>query len=122
MILEAENSVTSDGDATRHAEMVLISRAWQLLDQATRATCTLYASTEPCLMCSGAILWAGLRKVVFGVGARRMSDAIKQRYEGIPLTELAQLAGWEMQVVGPVMQDDGLQIHTAFWPAAPGQD
>jgi tRNA(Arg) A34 adenosine deaminase TadA len=29
-------------------------------------TATLYTSTEPCVMCSGAICWAGIGRVVYG--------------------------------------------------------
>lgn len=28
---------------------------------------TLYTTAEPCCMCQGAILWAGIREVVFGI-------------------------------------------------------
>ena len=117
VVLEAQNSVLTEGDHTRHAELVLLSKAWKLLDRATLGTCTLYSSTEPCLMCAGAIFWAGIPKVVFGVEGRAMNEAIKRPYRGLPLAGIAAAAGWTLQVVGPVMPDDGLAIHKAFWPA-----
>ncbi len=53
-------------DPSAHAEMVAIRRAaeatghWRLLD------CTLYATLEPCAMCSGAIVLARLPRLVYG--------------------------------------------------------
>lgn len=32
----------------------------------------MYTSTEPCAMCSGAIFWCGVKKVVFGLRATEM--------------------------------------------------
>jgi len=32
----------------------------------------LYTSTEPCAMCSGAIYWAGITKVVFGLPEKEL--------------------------------------------------
>ena len=53
-------------DPSAHAEMVAIRRAaeatghWRLLD------CTLYATLEPCAMCSGAIVLARIPRLVYG--------------------------------------------------------
>ena len=46
VILTAENTVHSDGDVTRHAELNLVSRAARELDPETLSQCTLYTSTE----------------------------------------------------------------------------
>ncbi|MGO7793209.1 nucleoside deaminase, partial [Rhizobium ruizarguesonis] len=55
VILRAENIVFSGHDMTNHAEMNLVKLAAQHYDTAFLAYCTLYTSTEPCAMCSGAI-------------------------------------------------------------------
>ena len=59
VILRAENSVFTGHDMTNHAEMNLVKLAAQHYDTAFLADCTLYTSTEPCAMCSGAIYWSG---------------------------------------------------------------
>jgi tRNA(Arg) A34 adenosine deaminase TadA len=63
-VLEARNSVVTDGNPTGHAETNLVRLAGRL-DLATRITSTLYTSTEPCAMCAGAIYWSGIGRVVF---------------------------------------------------------
>ena len=66
IILTAENTIHSDRDPTRHAETNLVIQASQIFDTKTLKDSILYASTEPCAMCAGAIYWAGIRTVVFG--------------------------------------------------------
>src|SRR5687768_14770951 len=71
LLLEAGNTVLTSGDATGHAELNLIREATQRLDPATLAGATLYASTEPCPMCAGAVFWSGIGRVVFGLSSAR---------------------------------------------------
>lgn len=60
IILRAENSVFTGHDMTNHAEMNLVKLAATQYDTAFLGECTLYTSTEPCAMCSGAIYWSGI--------------------------------------------------------------
>jgi tRNA(Arg) A34 adenosine deaminase TadA len=55
VVLEAENTVLTGRDCTGHAELNLVRAASQKYDPAAfLRACTLYTSTEPCAMCSGA--------------------------------------------------------------------
>ena len=67
--LTARNSVRTDSDPTRHAELVLLSDACRRLDAATLARATVYSSTEPCMMCCGALYWSRIPRLVFGCSA-----------------------------------------------------
>ena len=67
VILTAENTVVTEHDVTNHAETNLIRLATRRYDPAFLATCTLYTSAEPCPMCSGAIFWGNVRRVVYGL-------------------------------------------------------
>lgn len=67
VLMEQGNGYSSEGgDRTAHAEKLLASRAAKTLSLEQLARCTLYTSAEPCAMCSGAIYWAGIGRVVFG--------------------------------------------------------
>lgn len=69
VLLKVENTCLSpQPDCTRHAELNLISLATQKFDRDTLSECTLYTSCEPCLMCTGAFRWSGIRKLVYGLG------------------------------------------------------
>ncbi|MBV9182287.1 MAG: nucleoside deaminase [Acidobacteria bacterium] len=75
IIAEAANSVTSNNDPTAHAEMLAIRNACQKLEQFELRGCELYASSEPCPMCLGAIYWARLERTYFGSTAAEASKA-----------------------------------------------
>lgn len=60
------NMVEKLKDPTAHAEMIAITAACEALGSKVLEGCTLYVTLEPCPMCSGAIVWARLERLVFG--------------------------------------------------------
>lgn len=68
----AANMVVVRADPTAHAEVTAIRRASALLGRYRLRDCTLFATCAPCLMCTGAIHWAGVGRVVL---AARAADA-----------------------------------------------
>ncbi|MGB0944884.1 MAG: nucleoside deaminase [Marinomonas sp.] len=73
-VLKAENTVNTCHDATRHAEMNLVSQACQNLSENQRKEAVLYTSTEPCAMCAGAIYWSGIKQVVYACSGSELND------------------------------------------------
>jgi tRNA(Arg) A34 adenosine deaminase TadA len=68
VLLTAENTTCiPHTDVTRHAELNLISMATQKFNRDMLEQCTLYTSCEPCLMCTGAFLWSGIRQLVYAL-------------------------------------------------------
>lgn len=59
------NRVTATHDPTAHAEIVAIRDACRRLDSFQLDGCDVYASSEPCPMCLGALYWARPRRVVY---------------------------------------------------------
>lgn len=51
---------------TAHAEMLAIEQAAKTLQSRRLTGCTLYVTLEPCPMCAGAIMNAGLKRLVYG--------------------------------------------------------
>jgi tRNA(Arg) A34 adenosine deaminase TadA len=62
------NLVLGSGFSIAHAEIVALMRAQAVLGQASLSppALTLFASTEPCCQCFGALVWAGVRRLVCG--------------------------------------------------------
>ena len=100
---------------TLHAETGLVAVATARLDRETLRASTLYASTEPCLMCAGAIHWAGIGRLVYGAPGPGMAAVLGETYRGIPAREALTRMGSGAEVVGPVLEDEGLRIHVECW-------
>src|SRR5262249_2661159 len=66
IVCRAYNEVLTTNDITVHAELLVIRKGSVALPAEDLSRAILYASTEPCAMCAGAICWAGTRTVVYG--------------------------------------------------------
>ena len=114
-LLDGENTVLTTGDATGHAELNVVREATRRHDPATLAEATLYASTEPCPMCAGAIFWGGIGRVVFGLSSARLRAAFDpaQTQPRLNLHGHELLAGATppVAVVGPLLEDEALAVH-----------
>lgn len=51
---------------TAHAEVLAIEQAAKTLKNRRLSGCTLYVTLEPCPMCAGAVMNAGLKRLVYG--------------------------------------------------------
>jgi len=72
VLIETENGYMPARDKTAHAERLLATQACRTLDAETLRNATLYSSAEPCAMCAGAIYWAGIGRVVYGLSEHRL--------------------------------------------------
>ena len=66
VIAKAHNLTETLNDVTAHAEMQAITSAANYLGGKYLQNCTLYVTLEPCVMCSGALSWSQISKVVIG--------------------------------------------------------
>jgi tRNA(Arg) A34 adenosine deaminase TadA len=118
VVATAENSVLSDRDSTRHAELNLISR----LSRQGRAdwleSGTVYASTEPCAMCTGAMFWAGVTHIVYGCSAHALGEVTGGAFV-VSCRDLLSHGKRNIEVTGPVLEHEGVEIHRAYWSAGP---
>lgn len=112
VLFEAENTVTEeDADLTCHAEMNLLREASAYYPKSDFESFTMYCSTEPCVMCAGAAYYCGLGRIVFGVSVEALES---QTGEGLPLScreVFAQVKDRKIEVVGPVLEDEALDLH-----------
>lgn len=102
----AGNTQQTSGDATNHAEMVLLREAESRLGQAALRGSTVYASGEPCAMCSGALYWAGVSRVVYGASNDVMAGLMgADTVLPIRCAEVLAGASPAVQVDGPVLAE-----------------
>lgn len=96
-------------DPTSHAELCVISEYCRSTNNQFLDNYTLYTSTEPCSMCSGAIRSARILRVVFSV-----SQTTLQQISGGKLKsscrDILTLSRKNVIVTGPVLEELGILI------------
>jgi len=75
LIASGRNASISTHDPSAHAEIVALRAAAAVLGNYRLDDCSLFVSLEPCAMCSGAMLHARLKRVVFGAADPRTGAA-----------------------------------------------
>ncbi len=55
-----------ENDPTAHAEIVALRQAGQAVGNHRLADCEMFVTIEPCAMCSGALVHARLKRLVYG--------------------------------------------------------
>jgi tRNA(Arg) A34 adenosine deaminase TadA len=114
VIFTAENTVLTEQDPTGHAETNLVRAACRALGPDVVASSTLYTSTEPCPMCSGAIAWATIRHMVYGCGADTLY-AITGGIVKLRSRDVFNGMGMDVLVEGPVLEVLGIEQHRNYW-------
>jgi tRNA(Arg) A34 adenosine deaminase TadA len=118
-ILRAENTVVTQADPTGHAELNLVRMAGRGKTRGELRLSTLYTSTEPCAMCSGAIYWAGIGRVVYALPEQDLA-ALVPAQDGaptmdLPCREVFARGGTPVQVCGPALVEEAAEVHAGFW-------
>ncbi len=60
------NHVEKLTDSTAHAEIIALTSAFNFLGSKYLPDATIYITVEPCLMCTGALYWSKIGRVVYG--------------------------------------------------------
>lgn len=87
-------------EPTAHAEKQAIGAACRRLKRVSLDGGTLYTTAEPWPMCMGAILWAGLDRVVYGVTIADIARHVAQIH--VAARELARHSDNPCEITGPV--------------------
>ena len=66
VIARAHNVKEEKKDTTKHAEIIVISKASKKLESWRLMDCEMYVTLEPCSMCAGALINARIKKVYIG--------------------------------------------------------
>jgi tRNA(Arg) A34 adenosine deaminase TadA len=119
VVLEAENTVVTGRDVTAHAELNLVRETSARLESEPLGACTLYASTEPCAMCAGAIFWSGIGRVVFALSSATLGSIVDDP-TGASTLQLSCRKVFErgaraVDVRGPLIEDEARLVHDGFW-------
>jgi tRNA(Arg) A34 adenosine deaminase TadA len=119
VLIEVENGYMPSHDGTAHAERLLATKACTTLPPDVLAKATLYSSAEPCAMCAGAIYWAGIGRVVYGLSEHRLRALTGDHPENptldLPCREVFRSGQRPTEVVGPMLEDEAEALHAGVW-------
>lgn len=109
IISEAHSTVPSENDPTAHAEIKAIQMACRKKNSITLENHIIYTTTEPCIMCLGAILWARISKIVFST---LISDSKNLGFNEVDfsLRDLVNFLRLSIEVRGPLLREEGLLL------------
>ena len=112
--MEFENQIHTAHDPTCHAELGLIRAFCAETGITDLSGYTLYSSCEPCFMCSGAMVWAKLGRLVFGAW-----DEDYCAIRGFAPNECSglifRLSPAAPQVTGGVCREEGVEILRSYF-------
>jgi tRNA(Arg) A34 adenosine deaminase TadA len=106
-----------------HAETNLMRAASMKYSREFLAECSIYTTGEPCAMCTGAIYWTNVRRIVFGYTEKNLlsltgADPENPTFD-LPSGEILAHGQKPFEIVGPVKDQKVLaallEAHKGFW-------
>jgi guanine deaminase len=109
VIATGRNQGEKNDDPTAHAEMMALRAVIAARQTSMLREATLYATGEPCPMCMGAILWCGIRRLVFAASIEELAKKIGQI--NVTSQQLAEAAPFaQIEITGGVLAKESLAL------------
>lgn len=114
---EAGNTVNTDRNPIAHCELNLVQQMAGKYKAGFLENCTIYCSVEPCPMCTGAIYWSGIGRIVFALDTNTY-NAISQvepaaMFE-IPCQVIVEKGGRKVEVIGPALHKEAAAFYRSL--------
>lgn len=111
LISKAQNSVIQDNCSNCHAEVNTIRLAQKTLDTYNLAPYNLgiYVTSEPCIMCLGAIMWSGIKRVYYSVPSD-IVEKITGFDEGFKPNWIEEFKNRDIEVYPEILQESGTAV------------
>ncbi len=114
VVFENENQIYTAHDPSFHAEMGLIRRFCAETGITDLSDYTLYTSCEPCFMCSGAMVWVKLGRMVYGASDMDLGEIIGE--EGCRCRAMVfEHSFHQPQVTGGVLREESMKVLRAYF-------
>lgn len=121
ILLEEGNAAFSLHDETAHAERLLASASSRKYKKDKLKKCTLYTTVEPCPMCTGAIYWANIGTIVYGMSEERLLEMTraddKNPTFNMGCRRVIEAGQKDIRVLGPFkeVEEEITSLHASFW-------
>ncbi len=118
---QGNEEVSLKGDCTAHAETLLMRKASQVYSKEEMAKFTMYSCGEPCSMCSGAMYWGNLGRLVYIARETELKkitgDDLRNPTLDLPCRAVFARGQKEIEVLGPFieLEPDFFKCHENYW-------
>ena len=114
IVFTNENQIYTKHDPTFHAEAGLIREFCAKTGISELQEYTLYSSCEPCFMCSGAMVWVKLGRLVYGASNIELENILGK--EGCNCSKLVfDNSFWKPEVTEGVLRDESLEVLKGYF-------
>ena len=109
IVFSNENQIYTRHDPTFHGEAGLIREFCAQTAITDLREYTLYSSCEPCFMCSGAIVWVKLGRLVYGASNMELEHILGN--EGCNCSRMVfEHSFWQPEVKEGILREEALEI------------
>jgi len=113
-----ENTVVTDNDSIAHCEINLIHQIRGKYQVSFLQNCAVHASTEPCPMCSAAIFWSGIGKLVFASSKEGYHEiagtANPAHIFDLSAKKLLSYGGRKIELIGPLLEQEAMELYKSW--------
>ena len=114
MVFTNENQIYTRHDPTFHGEAGLIREFCAQTGITNLQEYTMYSSCEPCFMCSGAMVWVKLGRLVYAASNMELEKILGN--EGCNCSKMVfDNSFWQPQVTTGVLREESLVILKAYF-------
>ena len=114
IVFSNENQIYTKHDPTFHGEFGLIRQFCAETGITDLRDYTMYSSCEPCFMCSGAMVWVKLGRLVYGASNDDLENMLGN--EGCNCSRMVfEHSFWQPQVTAGVLRQESLAILNAYF-------
>ena len=114
MVFTNENQIYTRHDPTFHGEAGLIREFCAQTGITNLQEYTMYSSCEPCFMCSGAMVWVKLGRLVYATSNMELEKILGN--EGCNCSKMVfDNSFWQPQVTAGVLREESLVILKAYF-------
>ncbi|MGN0192936.1 MAG: nucleoside deaminase [Candidatus Gastranaerophilaceae bacterium] len=111
LVAKSANTVVKEQCCLWHAEVNTIKKAHEKLKTYDLAPfdLSLYVTAEPCIMCAGAIMWSGIKRVFYSVNSKDV-ETITGFDEGFKPDWIKEFANRNIEVYGEICPERGREV------------
>ena len=109
IIAKAHDTEVRDLDPTAHAEMNVIRKVSKRYGK-NLTGCVIISTHEPCAMCMGAMIWAKVSEIIYGVSIRE-SMKLYRTMINLSCREIIKRSPWKIRIKEGILKNECLKLY-----------